>query len=396
MPIPTPFHERTSALCTSLFYKDWAGYHSVRSFDTTHEREYFAIRHATGLIDVTPLYKYEVYGPDAPAFLSRIMVRNIAKLDVGRVCYLCWCDADGKVIDDGTVSRLDEDYFRVTSTEANLGWFLRHAVGYRVTVEESSRRIAVLALQGPTSRDILKSVSDADLEALRFFRLTRARVGGSEAVITRTGYTGDRGYEVWVESRLALPLWDALMEAGHPHGLEPAGLDAMDVTRVEAGFLLNGVDYFNANHCLVEARKSTPFELGLGWAVHLKRRPFNGSAALRREKKRGPARLFVGLEIDWDELEKLFAEQGLPPEVPAAAWRDPRPVYEPEGRQVGQATSGAWSPILKKNLALATVDAPYCETGTELRIEITVEFHRRRVKATVVDKPFFDPERKKS
>ena len=396
MPIPSPFHTRTAELCTSLLWKDWAGYHAVRSYETYMEREYFAFRHTAGLIDVTPLFKYEVYGPDAVAFLSRIMVRDMGKLKIGQVTYLCWCDDHGKVVDDGTVSRLEKTTFRVTSAEPTLSWFQRYARGYDVTLEDSTERIAALSIQGPKSREILKQVVEEDLDGLKFFRFVQTRLSDLEVIISRTGYTGDLGFEVWVNSEHAVALWDAIIGAGKPYGLLPAGLDAMDITRVEAGFIMNGVDYFSAQHCLIESRKATPYELALGWTVQLDREPFNGQAALKAEKARGPARAFVGLVIDWDEFESLFARHGLPPQVPAGAWRDPVPVFNRAGKQVGQATSGAWSPQLKKNLALATVQWDYRKIGTELEIEVTVEYVRHRAHAVVTKKPFFDPERKKA
>ncbi|MBT8484932.1 MAG: aminomethyl transferase family protein [Phycisphaerales bacterium] len=396
MPIPSPFHPRTSALCTGLRWKDWSGYHAVCSYGTCHEPEYFAFRHAAGLMDVTPLHKYDVSGPDAAAFLARVMVKNILKLRIGQVTYCCWCDEFGKLLDDGTVWRLDEHAYRVTAAEPNLAWLRRNADGFDVTIADTTERIAAVSLQGPNARAILKQVTDADMDALRFFWLTRTTIGGRDAIITRTGYTGDLGYEVWVDNDDALPLWDTLMSAGRPFGIAPTGLDALDVCRVEAGFIMNAVDYYSANHCVIEARKSTPYEAGLGWTVNLDRDPFVGQSALRAEKERGATRRFVGLEIDWDEFEALHARYGLPPELCSEAWRDPRPVYTAGGTQVGQATSGAWSPILKRNLALATVDRPHAAIGQTLRIETTVEFVRHRITATVVEKPFFDPPRKRA
>jgi aminomethyltransferase len=347
-------------------------------------------------MDVTPLHKYEVRGPDSARFLGRVMVKNIPRLKVGQVTYCCWCDDAGKLLDDGTVWRLDENAFRVTAADPNLAWFSRNAHGYDVTIEDSTERIAAASLQGPNSREILRQVCDADLDGLRFFRLARSAIDGFEAVITRTGYSGDLGYEIWVDNEYALPLWDALMSAGRSYGIVPTGLDALDVCRIEAGFIMNGVDYFSANHCLIESRKSTPYEAELGWTVNLDRDAFNGQAALKREKQRGPTRRFVGLEIDWDEFELLHERYGLPPELRTDAWRDPVPVYAPNGTHVGQATSGAWSPTLKKNLALATVDSSHAEVGQELGIEATVEFTRHRIKATVARKPFFDPPRKRA
>lgn len=395
MPVPTPFHPRTSALCTSFLWKDWAGYCAVRSYDINHEREYFAYRHAAGMLDVSPLFKYEVRGEEAAGFLAWVMARDIRKLKVGQVTYCCLCDENGKVIDDGTTARLAEDRYRVTSASPSLRWLQEHSRGFRIAIEDASESTASLAIQGPNSREVLKRATGADLDRLRFFRITDARLDGIEIQISRTGYTGDLGYEVWVKSELAVPIWDGLMAAGEPYGLLPAGLDALDVTRVEAGFILQGVDYYSSIRCPIEARKSSPFEIGLGWTVDLDRDLFIGQAALRAEKARGSRWALVGLDISWEELEEIYDDHGLPPSLPATAWRTPIPVYD-GGRQVGRATSGTWSPILKKNLALATVESRYEALGTRLRIEQTVEYERRTVTATVVKRPFFDPERKRA
>lgn len=395
MPVPTPFHERTSRLCTSLLWKDWAGYYAVRSYDTYMEREYFALRHAAGLIDVTPLFKYEVRGADAARFLSQIMVRNIAKLKPGRVMYTCWCDDEGKVVDDGTVARIGDDHFRVTSADPSYGWFMRFTPGYDVAVDDSTAKIGALSLQGPNSRAILNELCREPLDDLAYFAVTKAQLAGVDVYVSRTGYTGDLGYEVWVVNDDAIRVYDALLNEGKRFGLEPAGLDAMDITRIEAGYILNGVDYYNANHCLIPSRKSSPYELDLGWMVRLKRPRFNGSEALAREKKSGSPRKLVALDLDWDELEAHFKKEGLPPQVPSAAWREPVPVYNDAGEQIGYATSGAWSPTLKKNIALATVKASYGAVGTTLQFEVTVEYKRLTVTATVVKKPLFDPERKR-
>ncbi len=396
MPIPTMFHSRTSRLCTSYKWKEWAGYYAVCSYEMSHEPEYFAFRHSAGLIDVSPLYKYEVRGPDAAAFLSRLTVRDVGKLGVGRVTYLCWCDDDGKVVDDGTVSRLDEDRYRVTAAEPSLSWFERLARGYRVTIADESHRLGALALQGPSSRAILEQTTDARLGRLKFFRLTRCRLAGAAVWLTRTGYTGDLGYEIWVERDDAERVYDALLDAGGAYGLLPAGLDALDVARIEAGFIMNGVDYFSAHHCLTEERKSSPYELNLGWTVKLDREPFVGQQALGRERQRGSPRILVGLDVSWEGLEEIFASYGLPPELPSHAWRDGRPVYDQRGNWVGQATSGAWSPTLKKNLALAQLQPDFALAGTRVEIEVTAEYRRHTVAATVAKPPFFDPPRKRA
>jgi len=322
----------------------------------------------------------------------------VTKLKVGRVAYSCWCDDDGKVIDDGTVSRLGESHFRVTAADPTLHWLLELSRGFAVTIEDSSARLAVLALQGPTSRNVLRDASDAgvaDIDALKFFGVTRARIGAIPVWISRTGYTGDLGYEVWVESGEALAVWDALMAAGGPHGIEPAGLDALDVARIEAGFVLLGVDYFSSQKVVLESRKSTPFELGMGWMVDLERGNFIGRDAIAAEKKRGSVWQLVGLEVSWEELEQLYAGFNLPPSLPATARRDALPVYAEDGRQVGQATSHTWSPLLKKYLAIASVRRGFAAKGTQLQIEHTVEYERRKVTATVAALPFYDPERKR-
>jgi len=394
MPIPSPFHERTSPLCTSYRWKDWAGYCAVSSYDTSHEREYFAFREAAGLLDVTPLYKYEVTGKDAAALLGRMMVRDVTKLKVGRVAYTCWCDDGGKVVDDGTVARLGENHFRVTAADPTLHWLHALSRGFDAAIEDSSARLAALALQGPTSRDILKSASDADLDKLKFFGVTAAKIGTNPGWISRTGYTGDLGYEVWVEREDALSTWDALIEAGHAYGIEPAGLDALDVSRVEAGYVLLGNDYFSAKKVVLESRKSTPHELGFGWMVDLNR-SFIGRDAIAAEVKRGSIWQLVGLEISWEELEALYASFNLPPSLPVTARRDALPVYAEDGRQIGQATSHTWSPILKKYLAIASVHRGFETLGGKLLIEHTVEYERRKVTATVAKLPFYDPERKR-
>ncbi len=399
MPRPTPFHARTSELCTSLLYKEWAGCYAVRRYDVYHEREYYALRHAATVMDATPLYKYEVRGQGAAELLSWLTVRDFTTTANGRVAYVCWCDEQGKVLDDGTVTRFSERHFRLTSADPALEWLLRHARSFGVEVEDKSRTLAALALQGPRSRAVLRDLIGPAVEGLRFFRARESRLNGKRSpfdlVITRTGYTGDLGYELWVDQAHALPLWDALMEAGRVHGLLPLGLDALDVSRVEAGFVLQGVDYFSARRTLIERQTSTPFELGFGWMVKLEREPFIGQEVLRRESARGPAWMLVGLEIDWEAFEALHVAFGLPPHLETMTSREGVPLYR-HGAQVGQATSRAWSPTLKQYLAIASVHAAHARPGTELEIEVTVEYERRRAKATVRELPFYDPQRKKA
>ncbi|MCH7963091.1 MAG: aminomethyl transferase family protein [Bacteroidetes bacterium] len=379
-------------------WKEWAGYYAVSSYETLHDSEYFAFRYSAGLLDITPLYKYSVKGPDAAAFISRIVVKNINKLGIGRVSYCCWCTDDGKVIDDGTVMRRSEHEFFVTSAEPCYSWFSRFLRGYDVELKEISEQIAGLALQGPTSRDILKHVCDADLDDFKFFSTRLARADGYDIYVSRTGYTGDLGYEIWVENKHALKIWDAIISAGKNFDIRPAGLDALDVTRVEAGLILKDVDYYNALHALIEGRKSSPYEISLGWTVNLNRDPFNGQAALKTEKEKGSKWAIVGLDIDWPQIESLYNRHGLPPEIGNRAWRGSIPIYTGKDKktQVGYATSGTWSPILKKNIAIATVEKKHDMIGNELQIEMTVE-HKRYTVSAIVSKPqFFNPERKTS
>lgn len=397
VPLETPFHGRTQAACLTYKWKDWAGYHAVCRYGLSPEREYNAVRQGTGLIDVTPLYKYEVRGPEAGLFLSRVLVRDVMGEKVGRMRYLCWCDGEGKVLDDGTVARLADDHYRLTSAAPALHWLARHAEPFEVTIDDVSDQMAALALQGPTSRALLGTLCDADLEALRYFGVTSARFeGGGEGWLSRTGYTGDLGYEIWVPNASAVPLYDALVAAGKGYGLEPVGLDALDVVRIEAGYILRGVDYTPANEALIESQKSTPYEIGLGWTVKLDGRAIAcvGQAALERSR-REPAWVFAGLEIDWNAVEALYASHGLPPQVPTAAWRSSIPIYA-EGKQIGYGTSGTWSPILKKNLALVTLLPSYAKPGTAVFIEYSVEHRRTTVPAIVAKTPFFDPERKRA
>jgi len=396
MPQPTPFHARTAALCGSLKWKDWAGFHAVCSFDTLHDPEYHAVRLAAGLLDVSPLHKLEIVGRDAADFLAYVTARDVSRLKTGQVGYGCWCDERGKVLDDGTVTRWDERRFRLTSADPSYAWLLEHARGFDVGISDVSGELAALALQGPAARQILCAACDGgDLAGLKFFRAAHTRLAGVDIDVTRTGYTGDLGYELWIPARSAVPVWDALLEAGRPYGLLPMGLDALDVCRVEAGFVLMGVDYFSARRCLLEEQTSTPYELGLGWTVHTERAPFLGQQALAAELRDGSAWSLVGLVLDWDELEALYDSFGLPPTRSSHAWRTAVPVYA-DGRQVGQATSGSWSPLLKQDLALASVRRGFGDVGRKLQMEVTVEYQRRTITATVTKTPFFDPERKRA
>jgi len=394
MPIGTPFHQRTLPLCESMNYREWSGYYTVSAYETHHEHEYNAIRNATALIDISPLFKYRVTGKDATRLVDRVITRDINKVAVGQVIYTPWCDEQGQVIDDGTVSRLDHDVYRWTAADPSLRWFTQNAMGLEVNIEDISETVAALAVQGPTSGRLLKSLAeDANIENLKYFRVTKATIAKVPVEISRTGYTGDLGYEVWVEADQALRVWDALVEAGRIFDIKPAGMLALDVARIEAGLLLIEVDFNSSKKALVAAQKYSPFELGLGRLVHLDKNRFIGQQALIAEKKRGPAKMIAGLEIDWVEVERYYEAVGLPPAVSPIASRVAVPVYQ-NGTQVGKATSTTWSPVLKKMIALATLKSELTKPGTRVEIEITVEAVRHRVAATVVKTPFYNPKQK--
>jgi aminomethyltransferase len=385
----TPFHERTAPLCVSHAWRRWAGYAVASSYELSHEREYHSVRAAAALFDVSPLYKYAVEGKDAARLLDHVVTRDIGKLGVGQVAYTPWCDARGKVLDDGTVARLGEQRFRMTSAEPNLRWLEENARGLEARIEDVSESIVALSLQGPESRAILGGID------LKYFRLMETQVSGVPVTISRTGYTGDLGYEIWTERNNALPLWDALIEAGTPHGIMPAGMLALDMARLEAGLILLDVDYVPARKALIDSQTSSPFELDLGWTVSLKKERFVGRAALAAEAASEPQWRFVGIEVDWDSLERLYADAGLATRLPQHAWRASVPIYD-GGEQVGYASTGGWSPLLKKYIALAHLRAPWFAPGTSLEMEMTVEHQRKRAAVRVVKKPFFDPERKRA
>jgi|SRR3989454_5459479 len=394
MPIGTAFHQRTFALCESLNYREWSGYYAVSAYEPHHEHEYNAIRNAAALIDISPLFKYRITGNDATRLVDRVITRDMRKVSVGQVIYTPWCDEHGKVIDDGTISRLAENTYRWTAADPSLRWFTQNATGLGVQIEDISETVAALALQGPTAARLLNSlVQEVDIATLKYFRVTGARIAGVPVEISRTGYTGDLGYEIWVAADQALNLWDALIKAGRAFDIQPAGMLALDVARIEAGLLLIDVDFNSSKKALIEEQKYSPFEMGLGRLVSLDKNRFVGQAALIAERKRGQVREIVGLEIDWPEVERLYEAVGLPPAVSPVASRVAVPVFK-DGTQVGKATSSTWSPTLKKLIALATVKGEYTRPGTQLQFEITVEAVRHRVPAAVVKTPFFNPKRK--
>tara|TARA_X000001036_G_scaffold168541_1_gene159536 strand:+ start:650 stop:1879 length:1230 start_codon:yes stop_codon:yes gene_type:complete len=391
----SPFFERTSKLNESQEWRRWSGYLSATNYELNHENEYFAIRTKAALLDITPLCKYIIKGPDAQAYLNRLVTRNISICKVGQVMYTPWCDENGKVIDDGTIQRLSKDEFRITSAEPNLDWIQSNAKNLNLTIKDDSSSTSALALQGPNSRKILNIVAKDSLDQLKFFWMVNTKIGDCNVLITRTGYTGDLGYELWIDPKDSLTVWDTLIEKGKPYGITPTGLQALDIARIEAGLILLDVDYISSRHAIIESRKSSPFELGLGWTVKMDKNNFIGKKSLEKEIKKDSTWEFVGIEIDWDPLEKLYREAGLAPGLPSTAWRTSTPLYF-NHKQIGYATSGTWSPILKRYIALAHVKSDFAEEGTNLDFELKVEHFRKITNSRVIKTPFFNPKRKRS
>ncbi len=410
MSIGSPFHARTAPLNRKQQWREWSGYWASSSYADAHDIEYNAIREAAALIDVSPLYKYRVTGRDALALVDRVITRDASKMAVGQVYYTPWCDEHGMVIDDGTVHRVAEDDFFWTAADPQYRWLSLNARGLDVAIEDVTESLAAVALQGPFARAVLEEATEEPFGDLRYFRRRgskllaggRGRGGakaGIEVGVSRTGYTGDLGYEVWIPVERAAEAWDSLMDAGRAYGIRPAGMLALDVVRLEAGLVLLEVDYTSARHALNPEQNYSPFELGMDKLVALdKATDFVGRLALRREQERGgPARRLVGVQLDWNGIERSFSARGLPPAISASIDRSAVPVFAPRGdRQVGKLTSHGWSPILKQAIGLASVSPAYEAVGSRLAVEWTVEGHRGRVDATVVPMPFLDLPRKRA
>jgi aminomethyltransferase len=398
--VGTAFHPRTAELNRKMQWREWSGYFASSVYADFHDIEYNAIREAAALIDVSPLFKYRVRGRDATRLVDRVITRDANRLAPGAVYYTPWCDEYGKVIDDGTVHHLDDGTYRWTAADPQLRWLRMNAAGLEVEIDEETEAVAALALQGPLSRDVLEAATGESLADLRYFRRRPVafRIGRRKVAVdvSRTGYTGDLGYELWIPAEHAVAVWDALMAAGAGFGIRPAGMVALDVTRLEAGLILLEVDYTSSRHAINPEQNYSPFEIGLGRLVSFEKGDFVGRLALEREQRAGgPARRLVGLQLDWYDIEGLYDAQGLPPAISPTVDRSAVPVYA-GSRQAGKATSVGWSPILKQAIALASVPPRFEPPGTRLQVEWTVEGRRGRVGASVVALPFLDLERKRT
>ncbi len=398
MSVGTAFHPRTSELNTKMAWGEWAGYWSAAVYADFHDIEYNAIREAAALFDTSPLYKFVVSGPDAARLLDRVITRDVAKLGVGRVLYTPWCNEDGKVLDDGNLARLAEDRFLLTAADQGLRWLQMNAAGLDAQVEDVSETLAGLGLQGPLSRDVLETATGQDWKDLRYFGHRRTEIAGVEIDVTRTGFTGDLGYELWVPVDGGVEVWDAVWEAGQDYRIRPIGIQALDVARVEAGLIMVDAEYTGARHATSTAADEfySPFEIGLGRLVDFGKENFVGKRALELEQAAGgPRRRLVGLHVDWTGIEQMFAKHGLAPAVSPVVDRDPIPLYK-QGRRIGRATSVTWGITIKKMIAFGSVPPSLSALGERMQIEWTVEGERGKVPATVVEVPFLDLPRKRA
>jgi aminomethyltransferase len=380
--LKTPFHARARALSQLDSFIPWAGYTTVDVFSSV-EQEYFAIRNATTVYDLTPMVKYRIAGPGATGYLNRLVTRDVGKLKPNRVAYCVWCDDAGHVIDDGTIFRLSEREYRLCTAERQLDWLLDSAIGFDVEIAEVTADIAALALQGPTSCAALKDYGIAGIQALKPFEIGHYAVGANDIVVSRTGFTGDLGYELWMRPERAEDVWDGLMAAGRARGIRPIGSMALNVARIEAGFILPNADFVSAEHTIHTDRARSPLELGLDGLVDFKKGHFTGRRALLAEQRRGVRRRLVGLDVDGNKP----AHNAL--------------LYDERSgkRAVGSVTSAIWSPTCKRNIALGMLDAPHFKLDTELWAEIYLNrelvWERRMARARVVERPFFAPERRR-
>ena len=379
---PSPFHERQEALNENREWSRWFDYLSVPAY-TCSTTEYFAGRNACGVFDLTPMTKHRITGKDALPFMNRLVTRDIAKLKPGRVGYAVWCDDNGRVIDDGTIFHLHKGDFRLCSQEHQIDWLMINARGFDVRIEEDTHDVAALALQGPTSCAVLRRMGLAGVEDITPFGLQHFDFNGTALMVSRTGYTGDLGYELWIDPDHAIPLWDALFEAGQLHGIRPMGSDALEMLRIEAGFILAGEDFMPAMQTVRPTHTRSPFELGLSWLVDFNKPVFNGRRALLAEKKHGSRYALVKLDIEDNKAANhsyIFADRGA-------------------RKNIGWVTSAMWSPSAKKNIALGTVQTPHGQVGEEMWVEIyyqrELKWSRKMARAVVVKDPFWDPPRRR-
>jgi len=377
--LKTAFHPRTEALNKLWSWGNWAGYASVLAFDDL-AMEHSAIRNTASVYDLCPMIKYRIEGPDAAQYLNRLTIRNAGKLSTGSVHYTAWVNDAGHLLDDGTLFRLSPTRYRLCCQERHLPWLLDSAHGFEVSVTEETEEIAALSLQGPTSAEILRAAGFA-IDGLKPFRMAEFALGNGTLMISRTGFTGDLGYELWTTPDLALPLWDLLFEAGRLYGLRPIGSEALNIARLEAGLIITGYDFVPADVCVREDRLRSPLEMGLGWMIDWEKGHFTGKAALQHQKDHGTEWSFVGLEIDGN----------IPP--------DGAILYHDKKHEVGVITGACWSPTLKKNIALAQIRSRHASCGNiwaEIYALRELHYEKMMVRARLAERPFFTHDRRRA
>jgi aminomethyltransferase len=398
----TPFHPRLSELNQTGLYGHWSGYLSALRYDLSAKHEYFAVRNSAGYFDSSPLYKYRITGPDAERFLAGVMTRDIRRCRPGQAMYTVWCDEDGYVLEDGVLFRHADDDWLLTAADPNLG-YLDSLVGrLQVSIEDVSEKYGVLAVQGPRSRGILRTLAP-EVDDLPYFGLTPAKIGGAPVTISRTGYTGDLGFEVFVEADDALAVLDKIIQAGDGQGFRPFGEDALLMLRIEAGLALINVEFSSARYAFTDAERFTPKELGFGWMLGKDGsalgddRPFIGRRAIERELADGTSRwATVGLWVDWQEFERLHLERGLliPKNENPVPWESMLYGGAERDERVGYATSLMYSPVLQRHIGMARVLPEHAAKGSTVHLEITVDHEYLTVPATTDRLPLYNPARK--
>ncbi len=393
MPKRTPFFERLAPYNEPQVWDHWVGYLSAPRYQYSAITEYYAIRDGAGVFDTSPLFKYRISGSGAGKFLDQMMVRSMSTMPVGKGRYTCWCNSEGFVVEDGVVLRVAHDEYLIATAQPNLRYLRRLSPGRNVSVEDVSESYGMLALQGPHSISVLRELT-SDLEDLGYFGVTNVVLGDIPVTISRTGFTGDLGYEIWVEHATAEALFDLLFSAGMGYNIKPVGEVALSMARIEAGLLLIDVDFQSARFAWVDAQRETPVELGWGWMVDLDR-DFIGRDAIAAEDAGGTTRWqTVGLTVDWHDYERLHEGLGLVAPKEGVLTQDTMSVYRRDGTYAGYATSFVFSSLLKRHIAIAKLPLDLTAAGSQVELEL-VPIHRpENVSATVVDMPFYAPAHK--
>lgn len=393
----TPFHPRTSALNETGLWSHWSGYLATDQYQMSTKFEYFALRNAVGVIDTSPLYKYRISGKDAERFLSGLLTRDIRKCRPGQAHYTLWCDDDGWVVEDGVILRLSDNEYLLTAAEPNQSYLQNLAGGYSLEIEDVSDSYGALAVQGPNALAVLAQLAP-EVERLDYFHLTPAKIGDASVIISRTGYTGDLGYEIWTERADALAVWDAVFEAGRPYGMIPCGQTSLLITRIEAGLILIDVDFYSARFAWNDDQRATPSELGMGWMLRdlaTDDRIFVGRRAIEREIAEGTSRWkTVGIIVDWVDWDRTHNQRGLVPPKDHTPEHGGMMIYDDNLKRIGYTPSFVYSPMLQRHIGITRIRPEFAGVGTKVGLEVTIDHRYEVVDAEVTRLPFFNPPRK--